>query len=81
MTCTASTEGREKLQPKQPAQNERAVIGNQVCEKTYNLGWPVHLSNLNLKATIFILSSVRTKLSVLPRTTLPSAFKADWIMD
>lgn len=62
---------REGKRPAQAACSERgsSLLGNQVCEKMYNFRWPVHLRNLNLKATFFILSSVRTKLSVLPRTS------------
>lgn len=38
VTCTASTEGREKAQPKQPAQNERAVIGEPGLRKDVQFG-------------------------------------------
>lgn len=34
---------------------------------------------LNLKVMFSSLSSVTTKLSILPRTAFPSDFKADWI--
>lgn len=48
--------------------------GSQVGEKLYNFGWPGHLRNLNLKflkVTKKFLSSVRTKLSVLPPYNFP----------
>lgn len=52
---------------------------NQVYKKMYNSGWLVHPRNLYLKVMFSNLSSVTTKLSILPRTAFPSDFKADWI--